>query len=219
MAWIYLLESPSKKLYVGQTIDIKNRFSDYKVNNKYNYPIYRAIRKYGWNNFKKIIFTDIPITLLNYFEVELIKKLNTIAPNGYNLDSGGGCGRHRNIKTKEKLSISHKKSKKAIIAREKLRLKNIGLKRSIDFCKNMSIMKKGKLSWNKGLKNIYSKETVEKISNNSKMAKKIICDETGIIYKSITDASKKTGFCYNSLARCCRGERKTTHNFHWQYVK
>ena len=46
--------------------------------------------------------------------------------------------------------------------------------------------------------------------------KKVICVETGIIYKSITEAEKQTGV-YN-IGLVCNGKRKTAGGFHWEFI-
>jgi hypothetical protein len=46
------------KCYIGQTIDVRNRFRVHRNDSKsknsvsYNYPLYRAMRKYGLENFE-----------------------------------------------------------------------------------------------------------------------------------------------------------------------
>jgi group I intron endonuclease len=47
-----------------------------------------AIQKYGWDNFK-VETREVPVETLNEEEQKQIKRLNTMAPFGYNLTSGG----------------------------------------------------------------------------------------------------------------------------------
>jgi hypothetical protein len=55
----------NSKLYVGQSIDLDVRLRAHKsaITNKqnpcYNYPLYRAIRKYGWDNFEVSILEEV----------------------------------------------------------------------------------------------------------------------------------------------------------------
>ena len=53
----------------------------------------------------------------------------------------------------------------------------------------------------------------------SKKNTKVICLETGIIYKSITNASKLTNICRGDISRCCLHQIKTANGYHWQYYK
>ena len=43
------------------------------------------------------------------------------------------------------------------------------------------------------------------------------CIETKTIYRNTRDACRKTGICNSSIAKCCRGERKTAGGYHWRY--
>ena len=66
---------------------------------------WQAIELYGWDNFQYEVLEDN----LNKEQSELrerywIETLNTICPNGYNLDSGGLKDRNLHESTKEKLS-------------------------------------------------------------------------------------------------------------------
>lgn len=54
--------------------------------------------------------------------------------------------------------------------------------------------------------------------NNGK-SKQVQCIETGKIYPCVAEASRKTGAPLNSIAMCCRGERKTAGGYHWKYVE
>nr|DAH20548.1 MAG TPA: intron associated endonuclease [Bacteriophage sp.] len=54
--------------------------------------------------------------------------------------------------------------------------------------------------------------------NNGK-SKQTQCIETGEIYPCVAEASRKTGAPLNSIAMCCRGERKTAGGYHWKYVE
>jgi group I intron endonuclease len=103
MATIYILENIiNKKCYVGQTVkSFKKRLCRH-IGSKY--PIGNAIKKYGIENFKKYVYYGIPEELLDYFEVELIKRLNSLSPSGYNLTTGGNKNKHYSEETKKKLS-------------------------------------------------------------------------------------------------------------------
>lgn len=48
--------------------------------------------------------------------------------------------------------------------------------------------------------------------------KKVICVETGIVYNSVTKASKATNISDSSIRGCCYGRRKTAGGYHWKFV-
>lgn len=49
------------------------------------------------------------------------------------------------------------------------------------------------------------------------MGKPVICMETGKRYKSALEAGKQLGINYKHICDCCRGRRKTTGSYHWEY--
>lgn len=88
------------KKYVGQTVygnNPKKRWcggSGYQTQKHF----YRAIQKYGWENFEhEVVASNLTKEEADGFEILLIKKMNTTDPNfGYNVALGGGgtLGRH-----------------------------------------------------------------------------------------------------------------------------
>lgn len=88
--FIYCYTSPSGKKYIGQTIQsINSRAKEEGKGYKQCSLFFRAIKKYGLENFKVEILEEAPQELLNSKEIEWIKFYNTQAPNGYNLTEGG----------------------------------------------------------------------------------------------------------------------------------
>jgi group I intron endonuclease len=137
---VYILKNKiNGKMYVGQTKNIKTRFQNHRKPSNNRMALNLAIKKYGWNNFDKYIFKDIPYNLTDCFEIELIKRLNTLAPNGYNIEAGG-C-------SKKILSEEHKnKIKKTKLERSKqgLYANSYNAPKSNSHKNNLSISNKGK---------------------------------------------------------------------------
>lgn len=48
--------------------------------------------------------------------------------------------------------------------------------------------------------------------------KKILCVETGVIYKSFMDAERETGIPTGNICKVCQGKRRTAGGFHWEFV-
>ncbi len=48
--------------------------------------------------------------------------------------------------------------------------------------------------------------------------KRVLCEETNIIYESLDDASIQSGCCKSSISMCCNGKLKSAGGFHWKYV-
>lgn len=107
---IYLHKNKlNNKVYIGQTC----QKPEYRWNNGEGYKncsyFYKAIQKYGWENFEHIILEqNLTITEANKKEEYYIKLYNSIDPqNGYNL-SYGGNNKNISILTKEKCSQNMK---------------------------------------------------------------------------------------------------------------
>lgn len=76
-------------VYIGKSIEFNKRMGHHK-NSKNKTYISRAVRKYGWENFKvEKIIVNVPEEDLNNLERAYIAVENTKAPNGYNLTDGG----------------------------------------------------------------------------------------------------------------------------------
>lgn len=79
----------NNKKYIGQSVDILGRAyghiceSKNSKSNGYDYPLYRAFRKYGIENFEVVVIKECNIEDLNYWELHYISDYNTIS-EGYN---------------------------------------------------------------------------------------------------------------------------------------
>lgn len=51
-----------------------------------------------------------------------------------------------------------------------------------------------------------------------KVWKQVVCKTTGIVYASMTEASKDTGCDLSHITKCCKGKLKTTKNLEFAYV-
>ena len=83
------------KCYVGFTQDIKKRYDNHKAYSKIkDTPFYKAIRKYGWDNFDfEILYQSFDKEhCLNEMESFFIRENNSYGHTGYNLTFGGEGG-------------------------------------------------------------------------------------------------------------------------------
>ena len=87
------------KCYIGQSTNIQRRFISHRnkpfdINShSYEYPLYRAIRKYGLENFKFEVLEECRVDQLNELERGYIKEFDSFL-NGYNQDEGGNNASH-----------------------------------------------------------------------------------------------------------------------------
>lgn len=81
------------KCYIGQSIDIEKRWKDHQLpcrqtGKSSNYPLYRAFKKYGLNNFNFSVIEECELDQLDIREQYWIKYYDSYN-NGYNATLGG----------------------------------------------------------------------------------------------------------------------------------
>ena len=92
---------------------------------------------------------------------------------------------------------------------------NYGKRLSEETRKKMSEAQSGE---NNGMYGKHHSEETKKRLSKAK-SKPVQCIETGIIYDSAKEASKKTGLNRASISQCCNGVRyKTVGGYHWEFV-
>lgn len=88
-----ITNTTNDKVYIGQSVDIKHRFDNHKYNFKHNaypsYALYKAMNKYGIENFRFEIIEKCDEDVLNDREIYWIKKYNSFGSGGYNMTAGG----------------------------------------------------------------------------------------------------------------------------------
>ena len=91
---IYCLENHlTDKMYIGKTVDFKDRMRKYATGHCHKGALRNAILKYGWQHFSVKVVEEIPIEDLDDAERFWIAFLDTKVPNGYNLQDGGEGGK------------------------------------------------------------------------------------------------------------------------------
>lgn len=148
---VYILEFPNGKVYIGmtkQTLDSRCKNGKSYTRNK---VMFDDIINYGWNNInKKILFDNLTQEEACALEMKSISQYNsTHTEKGYNITKGGKgvIGYNYTEKDRLKMSLSHIGK---IIPEEQRR--------------KISNARKGKPTWNTGIKTKpCSEETKEKI--------------------------------------------------------
>jgi group I intron endonuclease len=105
---IYKITSPSGRAYIGLTRqEIAKRMTKHRAPSMQGRCrlMSRAIDKYGWEAMKvEVLLSNVPLSLLGSEESRLIQEHNTLAPNGYNLQTGGQIGFSRSATSRAKQS-------------------------------------------------------------------------------------------------------------------
>lgn len=87
--YLYKIESPNNRIYIGQTVSPKNRFAVYKrCAIPAQHKLRESIKKYGWDNHTVNIITKLPSKDADEVERYLIAYYDSIK-NGLNILPGG----------------------------------------------------------------------------------------------------------------------------------
>jgi group I intron endonuclease len=168
----------------------------------------RAIQKYGWDNFK-VETREVPVETLNEEEQREIKGLNTMAPNGYNLTSGGERFKASD-ETKKKLSAAAKKRWEDPEYSEKISAAQ--KKRYEDTAERARTGAAAKKMWQ-------DQEYIEKI--NEAKSKKIVVTSLltneATTYASGQEAIKESGISNATITRCCKARQVATGEYSVRY--
>lgn len=152
---------PTGKKYIGQTLYEERRKRDH-LNQSYIFDrkFYRAVKKYGWNNFIYGIIETVDDKQLDDREMYFIDFYDTYK-NGYNMTIGGGGRRGYNLseETKQKISNSNKGKKFSEKHIENLRKSHLGYVMPEEQKRKISESNKGR---------ILTEETKQKISSKHK---------------------------------------------------
>ena len=122
---IYKITAPNGKSYIGQNLPgvhaklkakpggvslslklygLKHRMKQHRQNNSNCTLLRRSIKKYGWENMKVEVLLQCAQEQLNYYEQQMIKAWDTLAPNGLNCTTGGEAGKRLSMETRQNIS-------------------------------------------------------------------------------------------------------------------
>ncbi len=243
MGIIYKITNPKGKVYVGQTIDLVRRKSNYKrLNCKPQTHLYNSIQKYGWENHILEIIEECSVDELGKQE----KYWKTY---------------HNSIK--EGLNIRFDEEKGGKLSKETCK-KISKAKKGVKYSKESSLKKSQSLKGNQNkLGTTLSQESKDKISKanlkpkpkgfgdkikSEERNKKISKSHTGKLHprtqewsNKIGNSNKKPIIQYNlegefikewnsakdasmfigrnpsPITACCKGKQKTCYGFKWKY--
>lgn len=108
---VYKHTSPSGKVYIGMTgTKFEKRCGKNGTGYKTQQYFWRAIQKYGWDNFKhEILYVDLTKSEAEEKEIELIAFYDSNnSEYGYNIDNGGHHQGKTSDATRRKISESNK---------------------------------------------------------------------------------------------------------------
>lgn len=219
--YVYKITSPSGRVYIGSTINIKSRLYHYKSYNcKQQYKLYASLKKYGYELHEVEVIEEPIREDLRKREHYWGMYYDTLSSNGLNLSLPKSDEDYATIsqEARDKMSKARKGKKLKKEHRDNIVSALTGRVLSPETRLKISNSLKGKKHTeerklkisigNKGKK--HTEETILKLTElNTKL---VLCLETGIYYKSVREASDIFGISSNHLSRMLRGVRtnKTT---------
>ena len=248
MAYIYrILNKLTKKCYIGETKskDVIWRWNQHKQKIEINKgcPALRdAVKKYGIDNFEFsvliICFDDERFK----YEIEYIKKYNSVVPNGYNITNGGeGGGFQGKTHTEEVKNIIKNKLKQKYIdnpdlkkqmsernkivmstpeVREKIKNGILNSEKWKKVVEDKRIGNYEQVKHTEERKNKISESLKEYNANNNKIKIKQYDINNNLLneYTSISDASRKTSIQRKMISLYLRGKTNIAGGFIWKYA-
>lgn len=239
---IYKITSPSNKVYIGQSVDIRGRVSKYKhLKCNKQERLYRSLVKYGFSSHKIEIVIECHASELNKMERYYQDLFCCIGKDGLNCvltrsdekryecseitrkrKSESLKGRIVSPETRAKISKSHMGKKMSPEAIRKGVEKRKGLIVPVNRRLKISKSHKGKIKSRTHLENIskaktghsVSQETKNKISLNNRSNIMVVNNQNGVYYENISKASESlTHVSELSLSRKLRGLFKNNTYF------
>jgi group I intron endonuclease len=207
MIGIYKITSPSKKVYIGQSRNIKKRWNDYSVHKKKQKDqtaIFYSLKKYGKENHVFEVIEECSLEELNEREIYYIEKYDSVN-NGLNISRGGYYFWEVNV---------GKKHKKETIDKMKEYWAKNAKPRSKETIAKISKTKQEN-------PRITTPEMVEKYRKASTSTKSIsqfdlegnhISD-----FNSINEAARHLNIRNDGVSACLRGKQKTAYGYIWRY--
>ena len=170
------------KIYIGQSKNIASRWHRHRTDyRKFDYAIYRAMRKYGLNNFEFSVLEECSIDQLNEREIYWIEEKDSHNPeHGYNLTDGGLYTKTCTVLTEEQVLEIYEKLKT-----------NMAM---VDIAKDYNVTYHTISDINTGETWVH-KDQVYPIRKR-KSAKQVYCIDCG---KEITPTATRCQDCYNKI--------------------
>lgn len=214
---MYTIYCHTNKLNNKRYVGITKQEPKVRWQNGYGYRgneyFFRAIQKYGWENFDhEILYEGLAKKQAEEIEIRLIREWHLNDRDlGYNISHGGNCLGSVSGETKQKISKARKgipTHNMTADVRKRISEKMSGRKLSEETKKKMSDYAK-----QRGM----SDDTKEKFRlANERRKIAVVCVETGIVYESASEAAQQTGLHKGTILKHCKGELKSRK---WKYAK
>ena len=211
MFTVYMHISPTNKYYIGITGGVPKYRWGRNGRNYKNQPLFwRAIQKYGWENFQHLIVAEnLTQDAACQMEIDLISFYRSNNPKyGYNLSLGGrgtAYGTHKSEEWKRKASEWMKGNKS-----------RTGLPNSIETRSKISERMQGNTYGSqRNITDEYRKKALESQPNRSVLEQYTLDGKLVATYRSINEAPRITGIWHIAEASKPGGLCKTAGGYIW----
>lgn len=226
MGVIYLISnSVNDKLYVGQTArELRVRWREHLHDCEFeDNRLYRAMRKYGKENFRIKAIEECDNELLNEREVYWVSEKDSYH-NGYNATMGGDgvhmdCYSHKFVPVIQFDKHGNKLAEyeSAMLAEEKT-----GISRAAICCVCKGVYKSVRgFQWRykEDASDVSVVSTDTRPAANYKVVQFSLDGKRLKTFNSIREAARECdGRSCTSIRRCLSGERKTAFGYQWRYA-
>ena len=229
---MYIHNFPNGKKYIGITCqNSKLRWRRGGKGYKTQSRVFRAIKKYGWENVKsEIIYRGLSKDNAEKLEIILIALHDsTNKLRGYNNNNGGNSTGRNSVETRAKISASKKGKKASDEARKNMSIAQTGRKQTEKTKKLLSELKTGIPKSSETKRKI--SETLKSNTYEMQRWKDILIKQRKPVtqynlegiklarFDSISIAAHTTGVCRININNCCLKKigSKTAGGYRWEY--
>lgn len=229
---IYKITSPTNRIYIGQSVNIGKRWNYHKgVFCKEQPKLYNSLKKHGWENHTKEVIETCLLEQLNeketYWKQYYLDQVNGDWSKVLFCDLHDNGAGPRSEETKKKISEStsvsvYQYDLQGNFIKEWKSGKEASIYLNIsNGWVNKSANSNGDLTFHNFRFTKTKHNKLQPITKWFDKKKPVIqCDIMGNIiceFESAKEASICLNIAIQHITACCRGERKTTHNYKFNY--
>lgn len=192
------------KCYIGMTSqDVRIRW-----NRGWGYQycphFWRAIQKYGWDNFKhEILYDGLTKEEAEMWEVNLIAEYHSADYRfGYNVSLGGNAKGKHSEETRKKLGAVRR-----------------GCHHTEESKRKMSESHKGKILSEEHIRKLKKAQYGSKHRRARCVYQYTLSGEYVAKYDCISEAARETGIANQNIVKCCQGRRSYAGGYVWKYAE
>ncbi len=232
--YLYKITSPSNKVYIGQTKNVRKRYLEYKRLDCVNQRIiFNSIKKYGWDNHKFEVLQEIEGNqeYIDSIEINHILLYKTLKLS-MNITQGGQGTKGTCLpkgKNHYKSKIIYKYSLDGIFIKKYDCMSSACAENNVNIAALTKALRKNTY-YSKGFlwisEEMFIKGIIPRrkdISEKKKMnpPKPVIQYSMDMEvlneYSSLTEAASKNNLSWGHVGQCCRGNISHAGKFKWKY--